>query len=278
MKRVTKLVELWQVRAQMFAYIYWNRKTTFEIESTSYPKWCMFAVEEGEFSYRIGDESGIGSAGDLVLCPPETLFQRRIKMPLSFHYFHFDWVHRDTGEVVSAALAERHLLPCRLPLARTNRLQSVFGYLRSFPHASVQKPVLRWVEHMVDDLLFMFMTERHLVPLRLDSPTTDPLMDQAALTIRQHAFEELNLHRVASAYGLTPVQFSRRFTAAFKMTAHDYLTTLRLERACKLLQETALNLEDIAEKCGYRNGSYISRLFAKKLNTTPSAFRAAHRL
>jgi hypothetical protein len=59
---------------------------------------------------------------------------------------------------------------------------------------------------------------------------------------------------------------------------HYNLTTLRLERACKLLQETTLNLEDIAEKCGYRNGSYISRLFVKKLQTTPSEFRAAHRL
>lgn len=270
--------KLWQIRSKAKYYVYWNRKSQFSKETDKYEKWCAFAVEDGEFAYWIGDARGTAVAGDLVFCPPGILFHRKVIMPLSFHYFYFDWIHVDKGTVVShdPELAKR--LSGKASLTETNRLKSVFASLRSFPHTVASDHVLRWVDHLLDDLLFLYATEHHLVPMHIERTTSDPLMDQAAMSIKRQAFAEVSLLNVATAFGLTPVQFSRRFAAAYKMNPLEYLTSLRLERARSLLRESDLNLEEIAEQCGYQNGSYISRLFAKKLRITPSEFRKKHRL
>jgi len=56
------------------------------------------------------------------------------------------------------------------------------------------------------------------------------------------------------------------------------LTSLRLRKAQSLLLETNKTLEDIAEKCGYKNGFYFSRRFSKKLNISPSEYRKNNKL
>lgn len=272
------MAKLWQIRSKAKYYVYWNRKSQFSTETAQYEKWCAFAVEDGEFAYWIGDTSGTAVAGDLVFCPPGVLFRRKVIIPLSFHYFYFDWIHVDTGAVVLDDAELEESLFGKASLTETNRLKSAFAYLRSFPHTGALNNVLRWVDHLLDDLLFLHAMEHHLVPMHLDRPTSDSLMDQAALSIKRQAFAEVSLLNVAAAFGLTPVQFSRRFAAAYKTNPLEYLTSLRLERAGELLRESDLTLEEIAEKCGYRNGSYISRLFAKKLHITPSEFRKKHRV
>ncbi|GAA3408051.1 helix-turn-helix domain-containing protein [Paenibacillus hodogayensis] len=272
------MTEIGQIRSKVKYYAYWNRKSQFSIETAIYEKWCGFAVEDGEFAYRIGDATGRAMNGDLVLCPPGVPFQRNVVLPLSFHYFYIDWVHIATGELVSDPEELLAALPRKAALAQTNRLKSSFAFLRSFPHIGAPEHVLRWIGHLLDDLLFLYVTEQQLVPMHTKRPSSDPLMDQAALAIKLQAFSEISLLQVAASFGLTPVQFSRRFTSAYKISPLGYLTSLRLERAGQLLQETDLNLEEIAEKCGYRNGSYISRLFASKLGIPPSEFRKKHRL
>jgi len=58
----------------------------------------------------------------------------------------------------------------------------------------------------------------------------------------------------------------------------NYINTIRIQKAQNLLLETSLNLQKIAEMCGYENDFYFSRIFKKKVGLSPSQFRKMNQI
>ena len=48
----------------LFQQFYWKDKLRFDMRSSRYPSWVMFAVEKGGFQYQIEAISGSATAGD----------------------------------------------------------------------------------------------------------------------------------------------------------------------------------------------------------------------
>jgi AraC family transcriptional regulator len=276
-------LQLWQLVPELSTHVYWNRKAAFLRKEDTYTNWCLLAVEDGEFKYTIGDHHGTAGFGELVLCPPGMSFERSVVTPLSFHFMLLGWRNSNNGDTYpSPALADGTVDPGLLPSGKlvihdTNRLKSIFSYLRS-PLPTGDPFVHSWKSHLLRDLWMLYCTELQTTLSGAIQPTTDPLMEQAALLIQRSADQPLRMKAVSDCFGLTQVQFSRRFFAAYRLTPVDYLISLRLQKACTLLLETDLTLDGIALRCGYQNGYYISRLFSSKLNTTPSQYRKTHHL
>ncbi|MEW6654945.1 MAG: helix-turn-helix transcriptional regulator [Bacteroidota bacterium] len=53
----------------------------------------------------------------------------------------------------------------------------------------------------------------------------------------------------------------------------NFLTTLRIEEAKRLLRSTDLSINYIAEKVGYPNVTNFYRHFQRQVGMTPAAFR-----
>jgi transcriptional regulator GlxA family with amidase domain len=109
-------------------------------------------------------------------------------------------------------------------------------------------------------------------------PILDHAMQRAVILMREHAFGGIRIKEVAMQLGLNPVQFTRRFRAAYQITPIEYITTIRMHRACTLLAGTTLKLEMIARQCGYENGFYFSRAFSSHTGLNPSEYRKQHRV
>lgn len=50
----------------------------------------------------------------------------------------------------------------------------------------------------------------------------------------------------------------------------DYLNTIRIQNACAMMEQGFTSLYDIADKCGYSDSQYFSKVFKKKMEITPS--------
>lgn len=60
-------------------------------------------------------------------------------------------------------------------------------------------------------------------------------------------------------------------------TPHEYLSNLRLSTAKKLLiQESFISIGDVAEKCGYNDSFYFSKIFRKTFGISPREYRKKH--
>ena len=67
--------------------------------------------------------------------------------------------------------------------------------------------------------------------------------------------------------------FNRRFKATTGLSPHQYVVTLRLERAQHLLGDRRLSLAEIAIRAGFASQSHMTDAFRNKLGSTPAKMR-----
>ena len=103
--------------------------------------------------------------------------------------------------------------------------------------------------------------------------TSDPDMKWAVDWLIEHAYTIFNIRDLSDEVGLSPAQFSRRFKKAFRMSPSELVRTLRIKKAARLLLDTDLTLDEIAQQCGYDNGFYLSRIFTQQMKIAPSKYR-----
>ncbi|GEM_PF-667050 len=214
----------------------------------------------------LAGEAGFGSA---VLCPPGGVLRRETVTPLTFHYLQFEGSEEQRGVCL--------WMPGLLTFEDVRRLRSNYAHLRR-AEGDASPAGRDWTLHLALDLLRLHETERRR-ELRPEARfTEDALMARAAAEIEARFGAPLPLEALAAELGLSPVQFTRRFRAAFGETPSRFLKSLRLARARRLLGDTELTLAEIAERCGYENGFYLSRVFTAETGLPPSEYRRRRRV
>jgi two-component system response regulator YesN len=91
--------------------------------------------------------------------------------------------------------------------------------------------------------------------------------------IDEHFEQPLTLEEVASVAGLSPTYFSAVFKKLSDKNFSEYLTDRRIREAKKLLRDTTWNINEIADRVGYRDAKYFSKLFIKITGLKPKEFR-----
>jgi AraC-like DNA-binding protein len=259
-------------------YTFYRRREEFVSTGKIFVGWACVAPESGRFRFEVegGEgvqkfvESGEAGLGEMVFAAPERRFDRFVISPLTYHVLQWDWVD-GSGRVVEGAWRAG-----KWSVGDTSRLRAAFAALRPLL-GRADAWATRRREHLLEEVLHLAWQEKHETALEV-LETSDPLMQQAALLMREGARRALAMSEVSRAVGLGPVQFTRRFRAAFGHNPIEFLTQVRIENAQRMLIETDEPLDEIARRCGWSSGAYLSSVFEKNLGTTPGRFRKAHRV
>lgn len=81
---------------------------------------------------------------------------------------------------------------------------------------------------------------------------------------------------LASEVGLSTRQLQRRLKASVQLTAAGFIKAMRLEHAAKLLSESDLQVQEVADAVGYRDVNYFSKLFRQIHGVPPSEYASKH--
>ena len=92
---------------------------------------------------------------------------------------------------------------------------------------------------------------------------------QALQYVEGHYSADLTLSSAAEYIGVSSEHLSRIFKQELGQSFTKYLNTFRLQQAMKLLRTTSFNISEVAEKTGYNNLSYFSKLFRKHFGVSP---------
>lgn len=95
--------------------------------------------------------------------------------------------------------------------------------------------------------------------------------------LEEHLHEQLDVSRIAAHLNMSVRNFTRVFHKQTGMSPAKFVEKLRIEVARKLLEETDLTLETIAEKCGLGGMVSMRRTFLRHLMVSPSSYRRAFR-
>lgn len=78
---------------------------------------------------------------------------------------------------------------------------------------------------------------------------------------------------VADHFGISTYSLSRLFSNVIGISFAQYISSLRLEEAKRLLEETELSIADISREIGMSNPNYLSRVFKQNFGVTPVQYR-----
>lgn len=181
------------------------------------------------------------------------------------------WVHFEGG------LAEDFLRPLgsapRLRLGMQPRLLAEFDALLALRRQGLSLPHFIHAAHLLQGLL----TSLAVRPARASLKSGRVLdIDAVQALMRAHLHDSLNLDELAAQFKLSRFHFAKTYRALTGQAPIQDFIQMKMAHACRLLDEGALEVRQIAEQLGYADPYYFSRLFRKVVGMAPSHYRALH--
>ena len=96
-------------------------------------------------------------------------------------------------------------------------------------------------------------------------------IERAVCIIENEYAENITVSDIAAECGFERTYFSSMFKKYTGVTPYQYLTTVRIQKACELCN-SGLTITELAERVGL-NPHNFPRLFKKETGLTPSEFR-----
>jgi len=110
-------------------------------------------------------------------------------------------------------------------------------------------------------------------PFEASSIHHDEVIIEVQLWLMQNWNQIISLSQMAQYAKMSVRNFSRRFKQATSLTAQQYLVKIKLEKAQELLKQSNLSTSQIADKTGFDDPAYFSRVFKKHFDCSPGEYR-----
>lgn len=130
---------------------------------------------------------------------------------------------------------------------------------------------LEYVNLCLPHLLASFT---HLNRFRLiREPGEKDIVGQSINFMLDRLAEKLKLDEIAAEIGLSASHFSRLFLNRTGHSPIDYFIQLKIQRACRLLDNSSKTIAEIAREMGFDDQFYFSRTFRKVMGMSPVEYR-----
>ena len=108
--------------------------------------------------------------------------------------------------------------------------------------------------------------------LRAQMAVEGPLASLLAW-LEENAHLKLTVEELAERAAMSPRNFARIFMRETGITPAKYIDQIRLERAIRLLEDTAYPLEMVASVSGFASAEQLRRVFRRRMGITPIEYR-----
>ena len=275
------------------------RRTVWQVAD---PFNILIYVKAGECQIESGGQTYLLRTGDLFFLPENTMYVRR---PVNGELCTMVYIHfRLPGmqafsetEAKQEALKWKQemddaLLKEQFPVLSNGKL-----YFSPLMHL---QPFQEEMEKIVDECLMlssrndvqramlisvgvsrlMLMASGEVIKELLEGHTqltneaTPEKLRQAVLFIRQHESEKISLNDLCRACAVSKQQMIRYFNASFHLTPTEYIARYKINKAMELfVRGPAMSVKEVAAELGYDDQCYFSRVFARVMGESPTAFR-----
>ena len=241
----------------------------------------LFYLVSGERCFFIKDRTIIIKEGDLVLIRPNIL-HRTTNADLPKHErvivnFDEDFLAPQNSSFfqVLHSLFEREYIIINLSLHHRSYVEDV---LRKILLEVQQKNTgfEMYSQTLILQLLVYscrFVEQNNINPLVYLSPIHER-MSHIVRFINEHYIQDLNLHYLSEQFYISPFYLSRAFKEATGFTFIEYLNSVRIKEAKKLLESSSLKVNKIAERVGFGSITHFrGRVFRKITGHAPLYYR-----
>ncbi len=122
-------------------------------------------------------------------------------------------------------------------------------------------------------LLFDMLRPRLDHGMRYDKDKNSEYLKLMMIFVRENFAEKITISDLASAAYLSERECFRIFQKSLHVTPVEYIKSVRLQEACKLLAKTQRPITSIFHACGFGSSSYFGKTFREAMGCTPLEYR-----
>ncbi len=186
-----------------------------------------------------------------------------------------------------------YIHPFLHPAERFRRVVNLSGPTREYVRALLRQMLGEWsgfaqtgqaaaelLRLQLMELLLLASSEYGRQPRAeeraVPSPTTE-MVRRICGYLELHAAQKTSLDALAARFHLSRRHMERIVRRETGMSVIDHLHNVRIARARRLLEETGDTVGTIAEKVGYEDPAFFSRLFHRQVGVPPGQYRRQER-
>ena len=217
----------------------------------------------------VGDGRLAVGGGDLLLLPKGLAhaYGADPQRPWTLYWVHF------AGELVSEFLRPLGAAPM-LSIGLQPRLLAEFDSLLNLRRQGLSLPHFVHAAQQLQSLL----SGLAVLPARATLKSGRVLDVEAVQAVmRAHLHGSLQLDQLAAQFKLSRFHFAKTYRALTGRAPIQDFIQLKMAHACRLLDEGAASIGQVAQQLGYEDMYYFSRLFRQVVGMAPSHYRALHK-
>jgi AraC-like DNA-binding protein len=244
----------------------------------------IYYVLEGKFEWTINDCDYILYPGDLVLIQPGCTFSRQSGVldigKLCWIFIELEktkspegimlgkWTSFPANEILTIGKIFRL---CNTPvISRIKEAERILAGIR-YEIFYQQVGYVTRTNQLIDELLILLARKLTLHNnTHRDFPKSFLNLEQ---TLRQNLSHQWTVEEMAALVGLGTTTFTEKVKSYSGFTPLNYLITIRISEAIRLLKQNNLSVTDIALDVGFYSSQHFSTTFKKLTGSTPSEFR-----
>lgn len=236
----------------------------FRIDRKSFYNYLAFYVYRGTFHAEQYGESHALHQGDVGIL---NLMDSHVYYSDSEDVLHLLWFHfRGAGtENLIESLKQSGSLPC---LTHMPELGQDFLEAFALTRSHCTEPEL--AGHLYG--ILMKILENTSPGIR-ENPNIPPQLQQAARFMAEQTHTSLTLEQLSARAGMGKYHFSHMFRKWYGVSPMQYFISKKMERACSLLVESTLSIDEIAERLGYLETGYFRKAFKNYFGISASTYR-----
>jgi len=241
----------------------------FRERPTGSSQFILIYCVEGQGEIRLNETTHIVSADHFFIIPAgmSHAYLSDEQNPWSIYWIHFSGLKAGnfTRFACQAMAIER---------SRTSRINDrldLFSEIFRNLDRGFSIETLEYVNLCLPHLLASFT---HLSQFRLikESGEKDPVA-QSINFMLENLPKKLKLEEIAAETGLSASHYSRLFVNRTGHSPIDYFIQLKIQRACRLLDNSGWMIADVAREMGFDDQFYFSRVFRKVMGMSPVEYR-----
>lgn len=246
-------------------------------------KYEIYYLFEGTRRYLIGNEDYLVNAGSLVLIGPDEIHktvnvgaQPHSRIVLNFSPTLIPTIIANIPEVnlVGCFTPNIHVLP--IPMKDRGMIESIFNRLwltrnETAPEALALRQVL-----LSELLLYAGQFVREFQETTKDTAANkpvNPLIDKIQVFISSNFRSELTLATLAKQFFISPTYLSRLFRQETGLGLVEYINSVRMMHAKRLLENTTMRITEISMQSGFATAEHFTRVFKAGTGLSPQQYR-----
>jgi len=233
----------------------------WKIEKDVIPFHDLTFVVEGKSNYYVNGVQYTVEAGDVIYIPlgSEREAHTLKESPMHSYAFNFNWLPAGSPDALPLEIVTKNIIT-----------SDIVNYIRQFKHVWMRRQ-LGYI--MQSRALFMMIMHQVMTNFYRQEAAirSDKRINQVLDYIMEHYSEELDLSKMAEIVKLHPVYLGKLFKSNTGSSFKEYLNQLRVNQAEMLLSTGGFSVTEVAERCGFHDISYFSKVFKAIKGYSPSS-------